>query len=73
MNEVWNLSVIYDGFQDPSYEADLSKLKERSAAYAERTAALAGTDPLEGLKKGTRLMEELFMQVRNGIEVHLPD
>ena len=21
----------------------------------------------------TRLMEELFMQVRNGIEVHLPD
>ena len=27
--------------------------------------------PLE--RKTTRLMEELFMQVRNGIKVHLPD
>ena len=24
MNEVWNLSVIYNGFEDPQYEADLS-------------------------------------------------
>jgi len=31
----------------------------------------SGYLPLE--RKTTRLMEELFMQVRNGIKVHLPD
>ena len=38
MNEVWNLSVIYAGFEDPAYDADLNKLKEQAAAYAEYTA-----------------------------------
>ena len=29
MNEVWNLSVIYAGFEDPAFDADLAKLKEQ--------------------------------------------
>ena len=29
MNEVWNLSLIYNGFEDPTYEADLALLKEK--------------------------------------------
>ena len=58
MNEVWNLSVIYEGFQDPSYEADLSSLKEKAAAYAAATAALVEADPLEGLKSCIVLEEE---------------
>ena len=61
MNEVWNLSVIYDGFQDPSYEADLSSLKEKAAAYAAGTAALADADPLEGLKSCIALEEEITL------------
>ena len=61
MNEVWNLSVIYDGFQDPSYEADLSSLKEKAAAYAASTAALADADPLEGLKSCIALEEEITL------------
>ena len=61
MNEVWNLSVIYEGFQDPSYEADLSSLKEKAAAYAAATAALAEADPLEGLKSCIALEEEITL------------
>ena len=61
MNEVWNLSVIYDGFQDPSYEADLSSLKEKAAAYSASTAALEDADPLEGLKSCIALEEEITL------------
>ena len=61
MNEVWNLSVIYNGFEDPQYEADLNKLKEASAAYAENTAKLAQTDPLTGLKTCIALEEEITL------------
>ena len=61
MNEVWNLSVIYDGFQDPSYEADLSSLKEKAAAYSASTAALEDADPLEGLKSCITLEEEITL------------
>ena len=31
MNEVWNLGVIYQGFEDPQYEKDLDKLKQQAA------------------------------------------
>ena len=61
MNEVWNLSVIYAGFEDPAFDADLNKLKEQAAAYAEYTAKLAETDPLEGLKSCIALEEEITL------------
>ena len=61
MNEVWNLSVIYAGFEDPAFDADLNKLKEQAAAYAECTAKLAQTDPLEGLKSCITLEEEITL------------
>ena len=61
MNEVWNLSVIYDGFQDPAYEQDLAKLKELAAAYADCTAKLGSTAPLEGLKACISLEEEITL------------
>ena len=61
MNEVWNLSVIYNGFEDPQYEADLNKLKEASAAYAQDTAKLADTDPLTGLKTCITLEEDITL------------
>ena len=61
MNEVWNLSVIYNGFEDPQYEADLNKLKEASATYAENTEKLAQIDPLAGLKTCIALEEEITL------------
>ena len=27
MNDVWNLDPLYQGFEDPAFEADLEKLK----------------------------------------------
>ena len=50
MNEVWNLNVIYEGFEDPQYDKDLSLLKEKAAAYAAATGSLADAEPLDGLK-----------------------
>ena len=59
MNEVWNLNVIYEGFEDPQYEKDLNLLKEKAAAYAAATGCLAETDPLEGLRSCITLEEEV--------------
>lgn len=61
MNEVWNLSVIYRGFEDPGYEADLCRLKERSAAYAACTAALSEKEPAQALKDCIALEEEITL------------
>ena len=61
MNEVWNLNVIYQGFEDPAFEADLAKLKEKATAYAAFTAELAAKDPLEGLKTCITLEEEITL------------
>ena len=61
MNEVWNLSVIYNGFEDPAYEQDLNLLKEKSAAYVACTAGLNGKEPLEGLKACIGLEEEITL------------
>ena len=59
MNEVWNLNVIYEGFEDPQYEKDLTLLKEKAAAYAAATGCLAETDPLAGLRSCITLEEEV--------------
>ena len=59
MNEVWNLNVIYAGFEDPQYEKDLTLLKEKAAAYAAATGCLAETEPLEGLRSCITLEEEV--------------
>ena len=59
MNEVWNLNVIYEGFEDPQYDKDLSLLKEKAAAYAAATGSLADAEPLDGLKPCIALEEEV--------------
>ena len=59
MNEVWNLNVIYEGFEDPQYDKDLSLLKEKAAAYAAATGSLADAEPLDGLKSCIALEEEV--------------
>ena len=59
MNEVWNLSTIYNGFDDPQFEADLQAGKDSIARYAALTQNLADADPLETLKVGIALEEEI--------------
>ena len=59
MNEVWNLDVIYRGFDDPAFAADMEKLGQLTRDYTAFAAELAGQTPLDGLKKGIALEEAL--------------
>ena len=59
MNEVWNLSTIYNGFDDPQFEADLQTGKEKIAQYAALTQKLTDADPMAALKSGIALEEEI--------------
>ena len=61
MNEVWNLDVIYKGFEDPAFEADLTEFKEKAAAYVAFAGDLQQVVPLEGLKTGIKMEEELTL------------
>lgn len=59
MNEVWNLDVIYRGFDDPAFAADMEKLEKLVKNYAAFAGELVGQTPLDGLKKGIALEEAL--------------
>lgn len=59
MNEVWNLDVIYRGFDDPAFAADMEKLEKLVKDYAAFAGELVGQTPLDGLKKGIALEETL--------------
>ena len=59
MNGLWNLDPIYKGFDDPAFEGDLEKLKQKVAEISAFTAGLADAEPLEGLKQGITLEEEV--------------
>ena len=59
MNEVWNLDVIYRGFDDPAFAADMERLGQLTRDYTAFAAELAGQTPLDGLKRGIALEEAL--------------
>ena len=59
MNAVWNLNTIYTGFDDPRFEEDLKASEAKIAAYAVFADQLASCQPLEGLKNGIALEEEI--------------
>lgn len=59
MNEVWNLDVIYRGFDDPAFAADMEKLEKLVKDYAAFAGKLDEQAPLDGLKKGIALEEAL--------------
>ena len=59
MNEVWNLDVIYRGFDDPALAADMEKLEKLVKDYTAFAGELDRQTPLDGLKKGIALEEAL--------------
>ena len=59
MNDVWNLSTIYEGFEDPGFEADLKALEEGIEGYTRLASGLDRMEPLEGLKQGIALEEKI--------------
>ena len=58
MNDVWNLDPLYQGFEDPAFEADLEKLKTVVAAMGTLAGSLAQAQPVDTLKEGIRLQED---------------
>ena len=59
MNEVWNLDPIYKGFEDPAYQADLERMKALAAEFNAFAEELPNMEPLEGLRRGMQLREEM--------------
>ena len=59
MYDVWNLDVIYQGFDHPDYTADMEALKAAVSESGELAGKLEQIDPLEGLRSGTALQERI--------------
>ena len=59
MNEVWDLSRLYQGFDDPKLAADMEKMKQLVEDINAFAKTLPEADPLEGLREGIRLQEAL--------------
>ena len=59
MNEFWNLTTIYTGFDDPCFDADMTALKEKVSAMAELSAKLETIAPIDGLRQGIQLQEQV--------------
>ncbi len=59
MNEVWNLDAIYQGFDDPAFEGDMTALREKVSAFAAFTQGLSGGDATENLKQGIAMEEAI--------------
>ena len=59
MNEVWNLNPIYQGFNDPAFAADMEAFRVGVEKIKDCAEKLTGMDPLEGLKQGIALQENL--------------
>ena len=59
MKYEWNLDRIYRGFEDPAYQADLARMKELAADFNAFAEELPKLEPLEGLRRGVALREEM--------------
>ena len=59
MNEVWKLTNIYNGFDDPVFSQELEQLKKTIAQCDAYMAKLGSVEPLTGLREGIRLLEEI--------------
>ena len=59
MNEVWDLTPLYKGFDDPAYEADMAAMKQLVADFTAFSKELPDVEPVAGLRRGVELLEEL--------------
>ena len=59
MNEVWDLTPLYKGFDDPAYEADMATMKALVADFTAFSKELPNVEPVAGLRRGVELLEKL--------------
>ena len=61
IQEFWDISPLYKGFDDPTFLEHVEQLRK----YADELVAFAETleqvEPLEGLRRGTELLEKLAL------------
>ena len=65
MNELWNLDPIYKGFDDPAFAQDLETLKQKVAEFAAFAEELKDMEPIDGLRRGIALSEQVHDLVEN--------
>ena len=59
MNKEWNLDVIYKGFDDPAYAADMESMKNLVAEFTAFVENLPNMEPVEALRKGVSMREKM--------------
>ena len=82
MKAQWNLDVIYQGFDDPSFSGDMEQLQEVVKAFNAFAGRLEQMDTLEGLKEGIAWEEKLlelgtklayYAQLRQSVDTRDPE
>ena len=63
MNECWDLNPLYSGFDDPAFARDVGALRETVAQWAVFAGELKSLSPREGLRRGTKLLEDLVLLI----------
>ena len=59
MNEVWDLTPLYKGFDDPAFDADMAAMKQLVADFTAFSKELPDVEPVAGLRRGVELLEKL--------------
>lgn len=67
MNLCWDLTPLYKGFDDPAFLQDVERLHRKVEELVAFIPELDSLEPLEGLRRGTCLLEEL-----TGLEDRVP-
>lgn len=61
IQETWDISPLYKGFDDPKFSTDVEQLRAKAAELTAFVETLEQTEPLEGLRRGTDLLEKLTL------------
>ena len=59
MNLIWDLEILYKGYDDPKYISDVEKVKEIINKFHELANTLESLSQIEAIEKELRLEEEL--------------
>ena len=59
MNEFWNLTPIYQDFDDPAFAADMERLQETIRQCDAFVATLETQEPISGLRTGIQMLETI--------------
>jgi len=61
MRDTWDITPLYKGFDDPAFLEDVEHLRNKAQVMVAFAQTLDTIDPLEGLRGGTALLEELTL------------